>query len=430
MRHANAAAGPLRVHPANPRYFTDGSGKAVYLTGSHNWDTFQVWFEGNLGAGRPASFTDYLDVLQSHRHNFIRLWVADTAWSPITKEPIEPQPHVRTGPGNAADGRPKFDLSRLNQTYFDELRRRVIAARDRGMYAGLMLFNGWGMGVYPSGPHAHTWKYHPFNRANNVNGIDGDPNGDGVGLKYHSLQVVEVTRLQESYVRKVIDTVNDLDNVLYEISNESGTGSTAWQYHMINYVKTYESKKPEQHPVGMTFQYPDGTDDDLFNSPADWISPRNPALTGSKTAISDTDHFASTSYDWEWPWLCFVQGGNPIVMDWWNGLHWNPVRRAMEHTRSYAERMDLEAVAPQGSLSSTGYCLARHGSEYFVYHRSTGTFMVNLAKGAYSYEWFDPKAGTLAAKGRLSAIGGNQSFDPPFEGPAAVLYLYSEDDQV
>jgi len=26
-------SGPLRVHPANPRYFTDGSGKAVYLTG-------------------------------------------------------------------------------------------------------------------------------------------------------------------------------------------------------------------------------------------------------------------------------------------------------------------------------------------------------------------------------------------------------------
>jgi len=31
------AAGPLRVHQANPRYFTDGSGKAVYLTGSHRW---------------------------------------------------------------------------------------------------------------------------------------------------------------------------------------------------------------------------------------------------------------------------------------------------------------------------------------------------------------------------------------------------------
>jgi hypothetical protein len=26
-------AGTLRVHPRNPRYFTDGSGKAIYLGG-------------------------------------------------------------------------------------------------------------------------------------------------------------------------------------------------------------------------------------------------------------------------------------------------------------------------------------------------------------------------------------------------------------
>jgi hypothetical protein len=41
------AAGPLRVHPDNPRYFTDGMKnaggglRAVYLTGSHNWNNLQ-----------------------------------------------------------------------------------------------------------------------------------------------------------------------------------------------------------------------------------------------------------------------------------------------------------------------------------------------------------------------------------------------------
>ncbi|MGE3776134.1 MAG: hypothetical protein AB7F89_03030 [Pirellulaceae bacterium] len=38
---AKQSVGPLRVHPDNPRYFTDGSGKAVYLTGSHVWNTLQ-----------------------------------------------------------------------------------------------------------------------------------------------------------------------------------------------------------------------------------------------------------------------------------------------------------------------------------------------------------------------------------------------------
>jgi hypothetical protein len=146
------AQGPLRVHPTNPRYFTDGSGKAVYLTGSHTWDIFQRWLEGNLDGnnrmGRPADFAAYLHELRNHHHNFVRFWVADTAWSPVTKAAIEPQPYARTGPGKAADGGLKFDLHQLNQAYFDELRTRVIAARDGGLYVGVMLFNGWGVGVY------------------------------------------------------------------------------------------------------------------------------------------------------------------------------------------------------------------------------------------------------------------------------------------
>jgi hypothetical protein len=50
------------------------------------------------------------------------------------------------------------------------------------------------------------------------------------------LQLFAVTRLQEAYVRKVIDAVNDLDNVLYEISNESDDSSKDWQYHLIRFI--------------------------------------------------------------------------------------------------------------------------------------------------------------------------------------------------
>jgi hypothetical protein len=38
---AGSDLGPLQVLSANPRYFTDGSGRAVYLAGSHNWHNFQ-----------------------------------------------------------------------------------------------------------------------------------------------------------------------------------------------------------------------------------------------------------------------------------------------------------------------------------------------------------------------------------------------------
>src|SRR5574341_1523399 len=39
--HSAQATGPLRVNPANPRYFTDGSGRAILLVGSHAWYNLQ-----------------------------------------------------------------------------------------------------------------------------------------------------------------------------------------------------------------------------------------------------------------------------------------------------------------------------------------------------------------------------------------------------
>jgi len=106
-------------------------------------------------------------------------------------------------------------------------------------------------------------------------------------------------------VKKVVDTVNDLDNVMYEVGNEIKRHSLSWQYHIINYIHDYENTKPKKHPVGMTSTGGDAkddlTNDDLFNSPADWISPKSaepgqnysynpPPSVGKKVIISDTDH--------------------------------------------------------------------------------------------------------------------------------------------
>ena len=52
--------GPLRRNPANPRYFTDDSGRAIYLAGSHTWAVMQdMWLES-----RPRRNMDYEGFLQ------------------------------------------------------------------------------------------------------------------------------------------------------------------------------------------------------------------------------------------------------------------------------------------------------------------------------------------------------------------------------
>jgi hypothetical protein len=246
------ATGPLRVHPANPRYFTDGtklsdgSPKTVYLTGSHTWAN--LIDRGPTDPPPVFDFGNYVALLREHEHNFIRLWSRHVTWyHDYGKGELHAMPLAwpRTGPGEALDGKPKFDLTKFNEAYFDRLRDRVAAARDQGIYVSIMLFGG-------SYECKGGWDGNPFNARNNINGVDGDPNKDDTGLETQALQAAEVTRLQEAYVRKVINSVNSLDNVLYEISNESDASSTNWQYHLIRFIHDYERTKPKQHPVGMT----------------------------------------------------------------------------------------------------------------------------------------------------------------------------------
>ena len=205
---------------------------------------------------------------------------------------MTPQPWPRTGPGVATDGKPRFDLDTFDEAYFERLRERVIAAGERGMYVAVMLFDGWALHLSPAPDHIEG---HPFHAENNVNGI-----GIGSILDYQVLPLdPRVQALQEAYIRKVVDTLHDLPNVLWEVANESSGGgragpeftqalglaetpdwgdSTAWQYWVIDTVKRHEQQMGyEPHPIGMTMQFPVAeqtkVNDPLLASRAEWISP-------------------------------------------------------------------------------------------------------------------------------------------------------------
>ena len=97
--------------------------------------------------------------------------------------PGRPRPAWRrTGPGLAADGKPRFDLEQLEPEYLRRLEARVDLAGRRGIYMSVMLFEGYGVQF-----QKEAWANHPFNPANNVNGIDGDRDGDGKGIEMHQL---------------------------------------------------------------------------------------------------------------------------------------------------------------------------------------------------------------------------------------------------
>ncbi len=76
---AAPAAGPLKVLPGNPRYFTDGGGKVVFLTGSHTWNNLVDIDRLTPPANPVIDFEEYLDFLAAHHHNCFRLWTWDNS---------------------------------------------------------------------------------------------------------------------------------------------------------------------------------------------------------------------------------------------------------------------------------------------------------------------------------------------------------------
>ncbi len=472
------ATGPLRPSVSNPRYFTDGSDKPIYLTGSHTWENFQDM--RTVDSPTKFDYATFLNLMETHGHNFMRMWVWEQAkWVPWSTKDIDmdPLPYVREGPDLALDNRPKFNLDRFNQGYFDRLRARVIEAGEHGIYVSIMLFNGWS--IEKKGLSGNPWKGHPFNKSNNINGIDGDIDGDDEGNELYTLsedpRSVAALVKQEVYIKKVIDTVNDLDNVLYEVANEARLSSIPWQYRIANMVKSYEATKPHQHPIGITGLHGGGrpvSNATLFDSQAQWISPNNseplymdnpPLNDGDKAIIVDTDHLWGYGGDHTWVWKSFMRGLNPIFMDPWEPLPtstnpnnhpslpaWEPLRTAMGDTRRYAEKIDLAAMEPRGDLTTTGYCLANPAKEYLIYlptnedsgergsdrfhlRRSMSwlrqlmggnqTVGVDLSESSKTFrvEWFNPRTSETFSGG-VRKGGSRQSFTAPFSADA-VLYL-------
>ncbi len=440
----------LRIHPANPRYFCDSTGKAAYLTGSHTWSNLQEYDNDS-----PFNYEVYLDFMQQHNHNFMRMWTWECGafgewlhgWSEERKL-VHPLPYKRTSSG-------RFDLTRFDEDFFGRLRSRVIAAGRRGIYASIMLFQGWD--IESKGRRTSPFTHHPFNKNNNINGVDGDIQRLDEGRAVHTLKIPEITLLQESYVRKIIDTVNDLDNVLYEISNESHNESVEWQYHMIGFIHKYEKTMPKQHPVGISVPWtPEnaGKNEDLFRSPAEWVSPNSiaengysyrydpPPADGRKVVLLDTDHLWGIGGDSAWVWKAFTRGYNPLFMDPYDsgynaggltGLklkdvgkidpRWEPIRKAMGYTRRLAEKLNLAELVPHPELAQTGYCLANPEAEYLVYipRECPATIWVNLskAKGSLRAEWLNPSSGETAGD-EIVVGGGMRVFSAPFSEDAVL----------
>ena len=450
----------------NHHYFQDAKGHAILLVGSQTWNSLQDWGADN--SPQPFDFARFVKFLKDHGHNFTLLWTIETPKFcnlPVVAEnppqfTVSPFPWKRTGPGNATDGKPKFDLNQFNPQYFLRLRSRVEALNRAGIYVGVYLFTGEFLNLYRCADDGY-----PFTGANNINGVDDAYKNGRRAIGAVTMTAPNaITRYQDLFVDKMVDTLNDLPNVLWIVSEEAPPQSKWWNRHLIAHLRAYESTKPQIHPIG--YAAPIGVPDTvIYDSDADWVAPAAKVSPASscgagrprcKVNVNDSDHSYfgiwndSPQQGRNWAWENFTSGNQLLFMDPYTVYYpregrnlcvsptkgicsapdrrWENIRETLGSILKLSRELNLVEMTPRGRLSSTGYCLAHAtstGAEYLIYAPVGGTFTVDLSamppSRSLSVEWLDPATGARMIEHSIRAGSSKQTFTAPFAGDVALL---------
>jgi hypothetical protein len=404
-RPASPAFGVLR---ANPYYFEDAQGRPVLLIGDYTWGIFS------------DTDYDYKALFDSHRArglNQCRVWLwwgaeqfpKETRY--VEKRHIEP--YLRPGPGTANDGEPKYDLSRFNPAFFERLRDLCSAARERGIVLQLITVDAWML------KHAHLWKLHAYQRDNNVNGVDGDPRNTGMGTDgergFCSMGNPKAMEFQKAYVRKLAETLNDFDNIYFEIANENYY-SREWELHLCDFIKECERSMPKRH---LTMPR------DLL-SHSDVVQNWDPTVVHAgllarrslrQPHIFDTDWMINSNDDEvrKAMWSAVLSGGHFSYMDDClpftipPGKDTRPnLHKQIDHMAAFMKKIEPWRMPPDDRLVRSGRALAMASDTALAAYLPNGgdvTLNLTAIAGSLGVRWYDPREGVFREETRVQGGG-------------------------
>lgn len=456
----------LRVSPEDPYYFLDGE-KHVFLVGASDRSALAIW-ENDKG----FFWKDYLDDLASHRLNYVRQDVC--SWGGLDAAVDYPGqfshpawPFCRVGPGKAVDGRPKFDLERLDQIWFDtRLKPFLREARQRGIYVELTLFEGF--------RRARAFDQSLYADANNVNRLELAPR---MMTSDAALNNPRLLAIQHAFVDKVLAETAEFGNVIYEVSNE--TGGRLWVEHFIDYIhhhKDHPSRLVSAGEQSSAFDPTRGENDVVvkhrggggpYAGNAD-VRRHHDALLRFRAGkpVTHNEYFLyvnRSTDDVNFPrkmmWADFTAGGHSNFYDfsWWRGSGRTaddgrpsqpPPAEILDGGRQLVEFVEQNDVpfwlmAPHDELaggsmtgegdSETGrwdvMTFALPGHEYVCYVLGDGpaTVSVRLPAGRFVARWYDPKSGTFVGENVPIAGGGGGTVTSPEFEEDIVLHIRNQD---
>ncbi|QDT73248.1 hypothetical protein [Lacipirellula limnantheis] len=456
---------PIALHPENGRYFFWRERPTILVTsGEHYGAVLNLDFD----------FERYLAALAADGLNHTRLFsgtyrevpgsfgITDNTLAPLSGRFVCPWAASDT-PGYSRGGN-KFDLSRWDEAYFDRLRRFMTVARRHGVVVEYNLF----CPLYDK----HVWAASPMNSVNNVNGIGNCPRDETLSLKHP-----KIVDIQLAFVRKLVQEMNEFDNLYYEVCNEPyvRTLSDDWQNRIVDEIVATEQDLPHRHLISLNvangrkkvenphpavsifnFHYcvpPDavalnyglskvigenetgfrGKDDFLYRNEAWNFLLAGGALFNNLDYSFTPSHPAGDFLDYESP-----GGGSPAL------------RKQLGILKRFIESFDFVRMKPDSSLVSdvsdglAARVLAEQSRAYAIYlhvplphkleriedyfrEESEGTITLDIPSGRYCTEWVDVITGKVASTQELVHPGGSVKMQSPkFTHDIALRILASD----
>ena len=419
------AAGALRILKSNPYYFEDPQGRPVVLIGDYTWGTFS-----DLDYDAKA----FLDSHLARGLNLCRVWL----WWGAEQFPEETkyvgrshiEPYLRPGPGTANDGKPRYDLTRFNEKFFDRLRELCSAARVRGVFLQLITVDAWML------KHPHLWKLHAYHRDNNVNGVDGDPKDTGKGIDgkagFCSMGNPKALEFQKAYIRKLVDAVTEFDNIYFEIANENYY-CREWELHLCDFIREYEKGKPRQH-LTMPRDFPSHSDvvqkwdpEIVHQGMLKKRELRRPLLFDTDWIINEKDDEVRKAM-----WSAVLSGGHFSYMD--DSLDQfrlkpDPDRRRrlheqIDHLAAFVKEIKPWQMEPDEAAVKSGHAFALISLEELAAYLPVGGIVgldLTRMKRPLAARWYNPRDGRLGEERKIRDASDSR-FEAP-DGNDWVLFI-------
>ena len=445
----HAAEKPLSLHPDNPHYFLFRSKPTVLVTSAEHYGAI---------LNREFDTDKYLAELHKHGLNLTRaftgVYCEDAKAFGITRNTLAPAdgkllcPWARSETPGYAGGGNKFDLTKWDDAYFKRLKEFLTQASKRGIVVELVLFCPF----YKDS----MWKLSPMNTTNNVNSV-GKVARNAV---YNRDKNSDLQLAQEALVKKLVEELNEFDNLYFEVCNEPYVGGVTddWQRRIIDVIVDAEKRLPNRHLISLNIANGSKKIEkphpavSIFNfhyaSPPTAVAENfalNKAIGLNETGFKGT---GDTHYRME-AWEFLLAGGGlynnldySFAVGHEDGTYKYPdktpgggntgFRSQIQVLKKFLDGFDYIRMKPdqdlvKGGLPAKGRArvLSEPGKQYAAYFFDglSAKPLLALPAGEYTVEWLSPITGKVLQSEAVTAKGMPVELASPKYDPDIALRI-------